>query len=258
MEQSSSSRIISALIVGVALVVFSYVLGQAYRAAHAPDRRISVTGSAERTVTSDMAKWSMTLSRPAAADGLAQANTALLEDIKKVTDYASRQGLKPEEISIQIPLKGVICEFVNGQSGVGYDGAGGQYCTTQLLGYNLSQTLVFESKNVDALTKIAHDAMRVLGDQGVSLTGGSVEYYLQALPTIKLDMLAEATKNAQARADKIASSTGARIGRVESAGMGVFQVTTVNSTDISDYGTYDTTSIHKKVTAIVRTDFLLE
>ncbi len=120
--------------------------------------------------------------------------------------YASKQGLKPEEISIQIPLKGVICEFVNGQS-----------------------------------------------------DGGSVdEYYLQSLPAIKLDMLAEATKNAQVRADKIASSTGARIGRVESANMGVFQVTTVNSTDISDYGTYDTTSINKKVTAIVRTDFLLE
>lgn len=257
MEQTSFARVISATLLASAIVFFGWWGGNAYRDAHLPSRSISVTGSADRTVSSDMAKWSFSFSRSTDELGLRQGNVALAGDLGKIKTYLLQEGLKEGEISVQVPIMTMICEMQNGQSGVGYNG-GGQYCTTKTLGYNFSQTIVVETKNIDVLTKVAHDAMRVLGDRDILIAGGSVEYYLQSLPAIKLDMLAEATKNAEARAEKIASSTGARIGRVQSANMGVFQVTTVNSTDISDYGTYDTTSIQKKVTAIVRTDFLLE
>ena len=257
MEQTTSARIISAALLALAIIFFGWFGGNAYRDAHQPDRSISVTGSADRTVSSDMAKWSLSFSRSTDAAGLRQGNVALAADLQKIKTYLLAQGLKEEELSVQVPVMTTVCEMENGQSGVSYNG-GGQYCTTKLTGYNFSQTIIIESTNIDVVTKLAHEAMRVLGDQDILVAGGAVEYYLQSLPSIKLDMLAEATKNAQARAEKIANSTGARIGRVQSANMGVFQVTTVNSTDISDYGTYDTTSIQKKVTAIVRTDFLLE
>ena len=257
MDQTARARVWSAAILALAIVFFGWWIGNAYRDARVSGRSISVTGSAERIVTSDMAKWSLSFSRSTDEQGLKQGNVGLAEDLNKIKEYVLREGLKSEELSIQVPTMSVSCEIQNGQSGVGYNGSG-QFCTTRLLGYNLSQAIVMESKNVDVLTKIAHDAMRVLGDQGIVVSAGPVEYYLQSLPTIKLDMLADATKNAKARAEKIAASTDAKIGRVQSAGMGVFQVTTVNSTDISDYGTYDTTSIQKKITAIVRTDFLLE
>jgi hypothetical protein len=39
--------------------------------------------------------------------------------------------------------------------------------------------------------------------------------------------------------------------------MGVFQVTAPNSIDISDYGTYDTSSVRKQITAIVRASFTI-
>ena len=71
-------------------------------------------------------------------------------------------------------------------------------------------------------------------------------------------MMGEATKNAMERASRIAESTGRKINQVQSATMGVFQVTSVNSTDISDYGFYDTSAIQKKVTAVVRASFDLK
>jgi len=40
--------------------------------------------------------------------------------------------------------------------------------------------------------------------------------------------------------------------------MGVFQVTSVNSTEISDYGYFDTSAIQKKVTAVVRASFSIK
>lgn len=71
-------------------------------------------------------------------------------------------------------------------------------------------------------------------------------------------MLAEATKNARACAEKIAESTDSKIGFMQSASMGVFQVTPTNSVDVSDYGYFDTSSINKKVTSVVRASFSLQ
>jgi hypothetical protein len=70
-------------------------------------------------------------------------------------------------------------------------------------------------------------------------------------------MLAEATKNAKDRAERIAESSGSKVGSMRSADMGVFQVMAVNSTEVSDYGAYDTTSIDKNVMAVVRASFSL-
>ncbi len=40
--------------------------------------------------------------------------------------------------------------------------------------------------------------------------------------------------------------------------MGVFQVTARHSTEVSDYGRYDTSTKEKDVTAVVRMSFALE
>ena len=70
-------------------------------------------------------------------------------------------------------------------------------------------------------------------------------------------MLREATKDAKKRAEEIASSSGNKIGAIRSAKMGVFQITPVNSYDVSDWGNNDTTSLEKKVNAVVKADFAI-
>jgi hypothetical protein len=60
------------------------------------------------------------------------------------------------------------------------------------------------------------------------------------------------------RAGKIVESAGSNLGKLRSASMGVMQITPVNSTDVSDYGYYDTTSIEKQITAIVRASFAVQ
>lgn len=42
-----------------------------------------------------------------------------------------------------------------------------------------------------------------------------------------------------------------------SADMGVFQITPVNSTEVSDWGSNDTSSLEKKVFAVVHADFAI-
>ncbi|MCY7337039.1 MAG: SIMPL domain-containing protein, partial [Chamaesiphon sp.] len=71
----------------------------------------------------------------------------------------------------------------------------------------------------------------------------------------RIEMVAEATKDAKARAESIAKTTGNRVGGVRSADTGVFQITPRYSTAVSNEGRYDTTSIDKDITAVVSVKF---
>ncbi|WP_420795975.1 SIMPL domain-containing protein [Desulforamulus profundi] len=92
-------------------------------------------------------------------------------------------------------------------------------------------------------------------EQGVVFESQPPQYFYTKLNDLKVNMLAEATKDAKLRAEKMASSTGSRIGSQRSAKMGVFQITAVNSNEISDYGINDTSSIEKEITAVVNVEF---
>jgi hypothetical protein len=71
-------------------------------------------------------------------------------------------------------------------------------------------------------------------------------------------MLADATKDARERADRIAGQGGARVSRLHSADMGVFQITPIDNSDTSWDGMNDTTSMEKTITAVVTATFSLE
>ena len=51
------------------------------------------------------------------------------------------------------------------------------------------------------------------------------------------------------------SATNSRVGKVKSMRMGVFQITSPESTNVADYGINDTSTIDKKVTAVANVVF---
>ena len=67
-----------------------------------------------------------------------------------------------------------------------------------------------------------------------------------------------AVEDARKRAKAIAESTGQSVGKMKSAASGVVQVMAPNSTDVSDYGQYDTSTREKDVFVSVRTTFILK
>jgi uncharacterized protein len=71
-------------------------------------------------------------------------------------------------------------------------------------------------------------------------------------------MIGLASKDAKVRAEQIASSTGDNIGDVRSSKMGVIQINAKNSTDVSDYGNNDTSSLIKTITAVVSISFAID
>ncbi len=71
-------------------------------------------------------------------------------------------------------------------------------------------------------------------------------------------MIAEASKNAKARAESLVEGTNGKIGVMTSAKVGVFQIVPVDSTEVNDYGINDTSSIEKKVVSTVSATFTVK
>ena len=253
MERTSNT--LAAIVLGIALIVSTFVGATYFLKAKRLGDTISVTGSTEKTVTSDTIKWTGNFTRQAGLDGLKQGSDQIKADLKTVQDYLKSRGIDDKEMTVQPPTVTPTCE---GQNPMGWDKFGNQNCgSNRTTGYTLQQTITLESIKVDEVTKIAQDAQSAFADKGILFGSNNPEYYYSKLADLKLDMLEEATKNAQERAGRIVKSTGSAIGKLQSASMGVFQVTAVNSTEVSDYGAYDTATKEKKVTAIVRTTFSL-
>ncbi|MFQ3638372.1 MAG: SIMPL domain-containing protein, partial [Cyanobacteriota bacterium] len=129
--------------------------------------------------------------------------------------------------------------------------------TGQTLAYRLTQRFEVRSTEVDRYTTLSQQSTDLIND-GINLVSESPQYLYTELSKLRIEMVAEATKDAKARAEAIAQSAGNRVGAVRSAETGVFQITSRNSTEVSDYGMYDTSSIEKDITAVVSVTFGIE
>jgi hypothetical protein len=161
-----------------------------------------------------------------------------------VIDYLTKNGVKKEQITIN-PVT-VYPNYEPTSNGYGSSG--------RVSGYNVSQQITVESNDVTNLTSIAQGSTSLLS-QGIVFSSQPVEYYYSKLDDLKIEMLGAATDNAKQRAETIAEKSGADLGGLKAASMGVFQITTVNSTEVSDYGFFDTSAVKKRITAVVRTTF---
>ena len=92
-------------------------------------------------------------------------------------------------------------------------------------------------------------------DKGIDIDVRSTSYSYSKLPDLKVQLLNKATTDAKQRASAMLKSTNNHVGKIQSVQMGVFQITPVDSTDVSDMGINDTTTIEKKITAVSNVTF---
>jgi len=204
---------------------------------------ITVTGSAEKDIVSDYIVWKSAFTRR--DPQLKTAYVRLQDDLKKVKEYLLSKGVKEDEIiASQVETETLYKKNEKG------------YSTNEVEVYRVAQQVEVRSYDVKKVTDISRQATELL-DKDVQFISGSPEYFYTKLPELKIEMLAKATENAKARAEKMAASTGNEIGAIRSANMGKFQINAANSYDVSWYGNHDTSSFDKKVIAIVHASFAI-
>ncbi len=100
--------------------------------------------------------------------------------------------------------------------------------------------------------------MTSLIKENVEIDSGSPSYLYTKLSELKIDMLAEATKDATNRAQQIVSNANGKLGRLVEAKMGVMQINPKGSSATSAEGINDTGSLEKEISAVVTTVFELK
>ncbi len=224
------------------LVISSFILSNTFlQVKRYPNEVVSVTGAASKPITSDMASWRCRFARR--ANTMAAAYNALKGDTKVVTAYLKSVGISETEIAITQTQTQTL--YHRNEKG---------YSTDQVSGYKLSQDIIVKSKDVDKIQRVSRSSTDLIS-RGIGFTSDAPEFFYTKLDDLKVEMLGEATKNAYSRAKSMAKSTQRDIGQLRTAQMGVFQITSEHSTDVSDYGINDTSSKEKKVTAVVNATF---
>jgi len=203
--------------------------------------QITVTGSAQKEIKSDYAVWTGSFSRREV--DMASAYQKLEADLVTVKKYLQKKGLKEEEIL----TSQIATETIYAKNGRGNN-------TNVIEGYKLTQSVEVRSRDVYKIARISRESTELI-NSGIEFYSGSPDYSYTKLDELKVEMLAKATENAKVRAENMVKATGNKTGFMRSAKMGVFQITPVNSTEVADWGMNDTTSLEKKVTAVVTASF---
>lgn len=228
----------------IGLVLSSIIFGWFFSTTKKVDDLITVTGSAKRRIKSDLVLWNAGVTYQ--APKLADAYRALSESIPKVRQYLISKGIAENQIQIS---------SISTTTLKGHDANGAE--TSKITGYSLRQQLEVRSSDVDKIAQIAREATELI-NQEILIESSPPQYLYTQLGDLKIEMLGEAAKDAKTRAEQIASSTGDKVGTVRSARMGVLQITAADSTEVSDAGISDTSSIDKDMTAVVNIGFAID
>jgi hypothetical protein len=196
-------------------------------------------GYASKQFESDMVKWNLILQKDAGSEGLKEAYRSITKDVNDFKAYLVEKGMNEEDIGIQPPTSSPY-----------YNNFG------QITGYNVNQSLYVLSHDISRLEAVALDPS-FFADRGLLMQRNELEYLYSKLPELKKELIGAATKDALDRAKEVTSSAKTRLGKLKTARSGVFQITEPYSTDVSDYGFYNTQTKAKSISVTVTAEFEL-
>lgn len=203
---------------------------------------IEVTGSAKEAVVADMGRLTVSLETKSGLQDQEAASVRLEAGVDAIVTMLKGQGLE----TIETPAGSVTPSYIYPQNAEAIQ-----------TGYQLNRTVVVRSSDVAKLGSFANNTAPFSG-AGYTVSVYGLELTYSKLDEMRVKLLTEAIKDATDRANAIASNSGRRVGKLRNAVGGVVQVLPAGGVDISDYGSYDTTSLNKEVMVTARVTFGLE
>jgi hypothetical protein len=238
-EKSRSITVIAASLI-MALAVGGGLVKVGAGFAARTDNGITVTGSAKTTATADNVVWTLNvaLSSPLVADAVRKVGA----DVDSVSKYLTQGGIPASALTL-----GAVSTYANEEWQNGNN-------TGRILSYRASRDITVRTSDVQLVYKLSQGIGSLL-QSGVNVNNYGPQYYISTLPDLRPQLLEEAMKDAKTRAVAITKAVGGSVGAVQSVKSGVFQVTTPDSTMVTDGGAYDTSTIEKTVTSTVSVTF---
>lgn len=231
-----------ALLLGVALIIGLGIVG--WGISNRNQNTISSTGSASTMVKADTAKWTVDVRRTAYQSGVSAAYSQVSSDAKVVQQFFTSQNLASTSITSSV---------INSDQDYKSD-------PNAPVTYTVHETVTVQTTDVDKIDSLSHN-LTALNNQvsaGTMVQPYQPEYYVSNLPELRISLVGKAIADAKARVEQIAQNGGASVGALSSASSGVVQVLAPNSTNVEDYGTYDTSTVQKQVMVTARATFYVK
>src|SRR5436305_10717681 len=196
------------LSIGIAVVVTAKIVaGTIHDARHIRDT-ISVTGSARKPISSDLVRWSLTVSREAPT--AAAAAKRLRGDVAAVRRFLEQQAVPSNAIA-----PGVVSSHEQVVS-LGHH--------RRQISYRVSQGLDVSTRKLDVVERPATTVGGLIA-QGIDVSADSPAYISTELTEAQFRPLAAATEDARKRADILVPALGGRLRPVARTQLGAYQLT---------------------------------
>lgn len=252
-----SDKIKFSIVIALAIILSSWLLGNAFKNRNENLDSISVVGLGTKDFISDEILWSGNFSTK--SFNIKEAYSNMMNDQKVVKDFFISKGFKETEfsfgaVSFNKKFREVRQESIENPYNVKYE---------QIFdGYEAFQTITFSAKkNPELMKRIEEVSSKTseLINSGIELTSNPIQYTYSDLPSLKQSLIESATKDAKERAEKIINTGNGDLGKLKNASMGVFQITGQGSTEDFSYGgIYDTYSKNKTARITVRLEYQLD
>ena len=239
---------LNTIIISLAVIIGLTILGSAYKYKFTSSETVSVTGLSEKDFTSDLIVWGGSFSRNAME--LKDAYATLKQDETAIKTYLNSKGIP--DSNIVFSAVSMIKEFQRQ-----YDERGNEI-SANFAGYTLTGNVRVESHEIETVEKLSREITELL-EKGIELNSNTPEYYYTKLNELKIDLLAKASEDAKIRAETIAKNSGASLGGIKKANMGVFQITGKNVNETYSYGgSFNTSSKLKTASITLKVDYQLK
>lgn len=204
---------------------------------------VTVTGASTERISSDYVDWTVEVTGRGPTQQAAYQN--LQPYVKRTMAFLREQGIRDQDLDLVV-IRSNRNEVRHRNSG--------QLLSTS---WTTRQPIKIGSPDVSRIQAISAQINQLVGE-GIPLTIQPPAYTYTKLAEKRVDMLAKATADARKRAVAIAGEAGSGIGPITNADTGTFQITVPNSTEMSNFGSYDTSTIEKDITAVMGVTFRVQ
>lgn len=203
---------------------------------------VEVTGSAKEAVIADTGRWTINLETHTGVNDQQSGFTRLEDGVQKMVTFLNTEGFT----EIETPAGSTFPTYTYPQ-----------YSEPIQTGYTVSRSVIVRSSDVEKISKLANNIEPLTGT-GYNVSTGGLELTYSKLNEKRVSLLSAAIADATERANAIAKDSGRSVHLLRNATGGVVQVLSEGGVEISDYGSYDTQSLHKEVMVTVRATFGLK
>lgn len=229
-------------ILAVTLIIIAVFVSQVVYDIKLANDTVEVTGSTKESVVADRGRLVINIETKTGLDDQAAGTARAQKAVDNAIEYLKAQNFTEYET----PAGYVNADFYYPQNAPAVQ-----------TGYTIVRSVVVRSGELEKLMSLANDTAPLSGAD-YTVTSGGMELTYSKLEEMRVRLLTKAIKDATDRANAIASESGRTVGALRNATGGVVQVLAADGVDISDYGSYDTTSLNKEVMVTVRASFELK